>query len=143
MGQMRVRPYYGGDMDLIKIIDIQGFEEPWTDNDIRNRGHNIVVAEIDDRIQLFACVEAVASSARLMRFAVSTQYRRKGYGSRLMNFLLAEYGNMKKMTTVIPESNLPAQLFLRKHGWRYVNTLRDHFTNCGRLENGYYFLRML
>lgn len=91
----------------------------------------------------FCCVETEGSLAKLLRLTVDKTHRRQGLGSRLMKFVLAEVGNFRKISTVIAESNLEAQCFLRKHDWKCVNVLPKHLEIKGQLEDAYYFVKKL
>jgi len=143
MGRVVIRPFWGGDAQFLHIVDVQGYENPWTEEEIAKKGYNIHTLSVDDRPEGYVCLEPVGNTARLLRLVVSTKYRRQGLGSRLMVFALTEVSNFQKITTIVPETNLDAQCFLRYHDWKCVNTMKHHFQVCGRLEDGLYFLRKL
>jgi len=141
---MDIRPFIGGDLPFLSVIDLQGYENPWGEPTIKQYSGSIIVAEINDRPQGYACLEAQNSQARLLRLAVSREHRRTGIGSALMERVLAEVRAFKKLTTLISESNLAGQCFLRKHGWKCVNSsVADAFEICGKKENGFFFVRKL
>lgn len=143
MGQAVIRPFWGGDAQFLHVVDLQGYENPWTEEEIAKKGYNIATLQVDQRPEGYVCLEPVGNTARLLRLVVSSQHRRQGFGSRLMMFALSEVAHYQKMTTIVPESNLDAQCFLRHHGWKCVNVLPKHFEICGRLEDGFYFIRKL
>ena len=140
---MTFRDANRGDVPALHVIEIQGYENPWSETDIAKLGDAITVAEIGGRAEGFYNLVTQRNRIRMMRFTISTSKRRHGFGSKLMKFMLAEVNAFDKITTVVQESNLAACCFLREHGWKCVNTLPDHFEVCGVKENGLYFLRKL
>lgn len=144
MDNLILRPFWGGDVPYLTILDIQGYESPWGETTIKQYSRGIITAVLHGVPEGYACIEVQKTQARLLRLTVAKNYRRIGIGSALMQQVLAEINSFKKITTLIPESALPAQCFLRKHNWKCVNSHVDNaFEFCGRKENGFFFVRNL
>jgi Acetyltransferases len=140
---LTIRPFNQGDVPYLRTIELQGYENPWTDTEISNHGRCIAVAAVGFRPRGYCAIETLNQRAMLLRLVVDKEYRRQRIGSRLMNFALTEVSMFSKFTTLVPESNLPAQCFLRAHNWKCVNVMKKHFDICGQAEDGFYFIRKL
>lgn len=96
----------------------------------------VTVAVIEDKLVGYFVLSGTGGT-KLLRFGVLPSWRRVGIGSIMM----ASLDVSAKYTTLIPESNLVGSIFLRKHGWKAVNTVVGAFSDCGYRENGLYFVR--
>ena len=79
------------------------------------------------------------TEVRLHQLCVAYDYRRRGYGKRLLEYLKerAEEVGRLRITGAVRETNLAAQLFLKSQGftcYRIVQGWRDS-------SNGYYLFR--
>lgn len=144
MDGLVIRPFYGGDVAHLAVIDLQSYEHNWGEATIKQYSLGIITAALYGSPQGYACIEVQKTQARLLRLAVARNYRRIGIGSKLMEQVLREVNSFKRITTLIPESALPAQCFLRRHSWKCVNShVPDAFEFCGRKEAGFFFLKVL
>lgn len=107
----RVRPFIGGDLLFLHVIDVQGYEEPWTQDEIKKHSRDMFTATVFDTPSGYAAVETVSHQVKLLRLVVARERRREKLGSYLMEAILKEYHTYTKLTTIVTESNLGAQLF--------------------------------
>ena len=121
--------------DMAEVLDIesQGFEFPWCEEDfircLRQRNCIGMVAEQDDRVVGFMIYELHKTRLHLLNFAVSSEGRRQGVGSQMLNKLIAKLSTQRRTRILLEvrETNLSAQLFFRTLGFRAVSVLRDFY----------------
>ncbi len=75
------------------------------------------------------------TSAELISIALKTEYRRKNIGKKLIQELIAEFKkrNIKKIKVTVNRSNIGANKFYKKIGFKYETT----FTMYGKKMNLY------
>ncbi len=133
--QVHIRWMIRRDMDEVLDIERAGFEFPWSEEDfircLRQRNCIGMVAEHEDRVVGFMIYELHRSRLHLLNFAVSSEYRRFGVGSQMMQKLIAKLSNQRRSRILLEvrETNLPAQLFFRENGFRAINVLRDYYSD--------------
>lgn len=136
-------------IDLGPLIDCDRkcYDVPYKEADVLKFARGVTVGILNDdsdnsgRLVAYYIYEIEGTALRLRRFGVLPNWRRVGIGSRMMERFLDEASMFKKVTTVVPETHTIAQLFLRYHSWKAVNTIKGCFTNCSYPEDGLFFLR--
>lgn len=137
------------DLGPLMDTDKKCYDVPYKESDVLKFARGVTVAILNDdsenagKLVGYYVYELEGTAIRLKRFGVLPNWRRVGIGSRLMERFLDEAQGYKKATTVVPETNEIAQLFLRHFGWKAVNTVKGCFTNCGYAEDGFFFIRKL
>ncbi len=129
--------------DMAEVLEIEaaGFEFPWCEEDfircLRQRNCIGMVAEADDRVVGFMIYELHKTRLHLLNFAVASSYRRQGVGSQMLGKLIAKLSGQRRTRILLEvrETNLPAQLFFRKTGFRAVSVLRDFYEDT--VEDAY------
>jgi len=122
--------------DLPKILKIEAssFEFHWSEEDfincLRRNNCDCLVAECKDRIVGFVVAEFDEANIHVTNLAVDGNFRRLGVGSQLMAEVIEGYGNGRfNIVLEVRETNLPAQLFFRRMGFRAVSILRRFYPN--------------
>jgi ribosomal-protein-alanine N-acetyltransferase len=121
------------DMDDALEIENESFEFPWSDDDftrcLRQRNCIGMVAEHDDRVVGFMIYELHKTRLHVLNFAVARQYRRLGVGTQMIEKLVGKLSQQRRSRILLEvrETNLKAQLFFRKCGFRAVSVLRDFY----------------
>jgi GNAT superfamily N-acetyltransferase len=92
--------------------------------------NNAVVARLAPEGLVGACVYSIDAKARclcVLRFHVLPSQRRQGIGSALLKELHDRADKVPDFTLQmsIGEANLAAQLFLKHHGWRATEILKE------------------
>ena len=129
------------DMPEILEIEKQSFEFPWNDNDfvrsLRQRNCIGMVAECDDRIVGFMIYELHKTRLHILNFAVHPDHRRNGIGEKMTNKLVSKLSSQKRTRILLEvrETNLMAQIFFRKVGFRAISVLRDFYDDS--VEDAY------
>ena len=121
--------------DMAEVLEIEreGFEFPWCEDDfircLRQRNCIGMVAEHDDRVVGFMIYELHKTRLHLMNFAVARSIRRRGVGLQMLGKLIAKLSSQRRTRILLEvrETNLPAQLFFRRLGFRAVSVLRDFY----------------
>lgn len=131
--------------DMAEVFQIEqaSFEFAWTEEDfhrcLRQRNCIGMVAEHLERVIGFMIYELHKSRLHVLNFAVSSAHRREQVGSQMISKLVSKLSTHRrtKITMEIRETNLAAQIFLRKNDFKAVKTLKNYFDDTG--EDAYYF----
>jgi ribosomal-protein-alanine N-acetyltransferase len=133
--QLRVHIRWMIRRDMADALDIEndGFEFPWSEDDfircLRQRNCIGMVAEQEDRVVGFMIYELHKTRLHLLNLAVSKDYRRRGVGAQMLAKLTAKLSTQRRTRILLEvrETNLSAQVFFRKQGFRAVSVLRDFY----------------
>lgn len=125
--------------DWNDVLDIERtcFEQPWTEEDflvcLRQKNCIGMVAERDLRIVGFMVYELHKTYLVLLNFAVSPELHRQDIGTAMFNRLVDKLSQQNRscIELLVRETNLDAQLFFRKQGFRAVSVLRGHYDDTG------------
>jgi ribosomal-protein-alanine N-acetyltransferase len=121
--------------DMPEVLDIEGgsFEFAWTEEDflscLRQRNCIGMVAEHDHRIFGFMIYELHKARLRILNFAVAPEARRHRVGAQMVQRLVDKLSQQrrKEILLEVRETNLHAQMFFKKQGFRAVHVLRGHY----------------
>jgi ribosomal-protein-alanine N-acetyltransferase len=125
------------DMPEVLGIEDGSFENPWSEEDflrcLRQRNCIGMVAEHGERIAGFMVYELHKNRLHILDFAVMAEYRRKGIGLQMIAKLLAKLSSHRrtKVTLEIRETNLAAQMFFSRQGFKALKVLRSYFEDSG------------
>ncbi len=121
--------------DMPEVLDIerQSFEFSWTEEDflccLRQRNCIGMVAEYNHRIVGFMIYELHKAKLHVLNFAVDPEFRRQAIGAQMIEKLVDKLSQQRRQEIVLEvrESNLSAQLFFKKMGFKAVLVLRSHY----------------
>ena len=121
------------DMPQVLEIENQSFEFPWSEEEfircLRQRNCIGMVSEEDEQVIGFMIYELHKNRLHLLNLAVLPGNRNNGVGrsmiAKLQGKLSADRRN--RIMLEVREKNLPAQLFLKKLGFRAISILRDFY----------------
>ena len=125
------------DMPEVLAIEEGSFGCPWTEEDflrcLRQRNCIGMVAEHGESIAGFMIYELHKNRLHILDFAVMPGYRRKSIGLQMITKLLAKLSSHRRtrVTLEVRETNLGAQIFFGKQGFRAVKVLRSYFEDSG------------
>ncbi|WP_146524975.1 ribosomal protein S18-alanine N-acetyltransferase [Novipirellula artificiosorum] len=129
------------DMPAVLGIENRSFEFSWTEEDfircLRQRNCIGMVAEIDDQVVGFMIYELHKNRLHILNFAVHPDARRKGVANSMVNKLLGKLSQERRNRIMLEvrETNLEAQLFFKKIGFRAISVLRDFYEDT--VEDAY------
>ncbi len=133
--QLRVHIRWMIRRDMAEVLEVEndGFEFPWSEEDfircLRQRNCIGMVAESDERVVGFMIYELHKTRLHVLNFAVSKAARRSGVGTQMVEKLAAKLSPQRRTRILLEvrETNLAAQLFFRRQGYRAVSVLRDFY----------------
>ncbi len=121
--------------DMGEVLDIENvsFEFPWSEDDfircLRQRNCIGMVAEHEERVAGFMIYELHRNRLHVLNFAVSSEFQKRGVGRRMIEKLIGKLSSQRRNRIMLEvrETNLAAQLFFRRLGFRAVAVLRDFY----------------
>jgi ribosomal-protein-alanine N-acetyltransferase len=126
------------DMDQVLAIEQSAFEFPWSEEEfvhcLRRRNCIGMVAEgrADDgseRVLGFMIYELHKTRLHILNFAVSPEARHRGVGSQMIEKLIGKLSSQRRtrLSLEVRETNLNAQLFFKRAGFRATSVLRSFY----------------
>lgn len=123
------------DLPVVLDIEEQCFESPWSEDDLirclRQRNCIGMVAVRDDRVVGFMIYELHKTRLHILNFAVTKTKQRQAVGTQMAGRLIKKlrWQGRTHILLEVSETNLPAQQFFRKMGFRALSVLRDFYPN--------------
>ena len=105
----------------------------WTKNqwqsEFNKNGTKVVAILLKKQIIGIYVVQTIIDEAQINYFSINPKFRRKGYGSQLMIYLLKECEklNIKKILLEVSETNLIAEIFYRKFNFFTVGRRKNYY----------------
>jgi ribosomal-protein-alanine N-acetyltransferase len=121
------------DMPEIFAIETTSFEFPWQDyefNECLRQKNNIgLVAEYNDRVVGFMVYELQETKIHILNLAVRLDMRGLSVGSQMIAKLTNKLSTLRRNQIIleIRETNLSAQLFLQKCGFKAISVLHKYY----------------
>jgi len=131
--KVQIRWMIRRDMAEVLKIEQECFEFHWTEEDflccLRQRNCIGMVAEHDNQVVGFMIYELYKSKLHVLNFAVAPWARRSGVGAQMIDKLVNKLSQQRRrqITLEVRETNLAAQLFFQRQGFRAMGVLRDHY----------------
>lgn len=140
-----VRWMIKSDLDTVVFIEQQSFQFAWTREEflraLRQRNTIGMVVEDKDTVVGFMVYSLVDNSIKLENIAVAKHHRRKGYGRAMIEKLIWKLNpeRRNRISLLVRETNLDAQLFLRSCGFRCIGMYEGAYDDTD--EPGYCFIK--
>lgn len=121
------------DMDEVLAIENACFSSPWSEEDflcsLRQRNCIGTVFEYHHMILGFMVYELHKSRLHLANIAVHPRKHRQRIGSKMVQRLVDKLSQQRRslITTNVRETNVGAQLFFQKCGFRCVETIKKAY----------------
>lgn len=134
-----IRPYLHSDLKHILNIERESHNHPWDEIDFERFikklgsrfGHHLYVAEWREHIIGFACVVEYKWHFEVINIAVSKNFRGKGVGSKLMDYVkrkLEPYGK-EDIYAHVRSQNFDGLQFFSKNHFKKLEVTNDFFVN--------------
>ncbi len=105
----------------------------WTKNqwesEFKKKGVKVVAMLIKKKIIGIYVLHTIIDEAQINYFSIKKRFRRKGYGSYLMNYLIkqCEKLNIKKLLLEVSETNSIAEVFYSKFNFLTVGRRKNYY----------------
>ena len=105
----------------------------WTkrqwENELKNKGVKVVGLLLEKKIIGIYVVHTIIDEVQINYFSIKQKFRRKGFGSYLMNYLInqSEKSNIKKLLLEVSETNTTAEVFYSKFKFLTVGRRKNYY----------------
>lgn len=120
-------------LDRILEIEVEAYPEPWTEgmfrDEIRNAYSHFFVVMLDDALVGYGGFWQVMDEAHITSVTVRDTYRGRGFGRRLIEYLLheAEVAGARIATLEVRVSNVRARNLYLQYGFRPVGLRKNYY----------------
>jgi ribosomal-protein-alanine N-acetyltransferase len=119
--------------DVVKV-EQSAFGEPWGDDEFKYylKKRNCIgkVATYNEKIVGFVVYEVNEDSITILNMAVDYTKQRRKIGTEIIKHVQQKIGGKReKITVVIRETNLDAQLFFKAMGFKALSVIRDFYAD--------------
>lgn len=136
MAEIKFRAMTLADIAAVGAIEQEAFTSPWSEAAFYNELTNnqfayYTVVECEGDVIGYGGMWAIVEEAHVTNIAISSRYRRKGIGTRLLHSMqeTALLLGMKNMTLEVRISNLAAQSIYEKLGFRAEGVRKRYYTD--------------
>ena len=100
-------------------------------SEFNKSGTKVVAILLKKKIIGIYVVQTIIDEAQISYFSIKQKFRRKGYGSQLMNYLIkdCEKLNIKKLLLEVSETNSIAEIFYCKFKFLTVGRRKNYYKN--------------
>ena len=127
-----IREIDNEEIDLCFLLDSSTISL-WTkkqwEKELEKKGVKVVAISIEEEIIGIYVVHIIIDEAQINYFSIKQKFRRKGYGSHLMNYLIkqCEKLNVKKLLLEVSETNSNAKNFYTKFNFLTVGIRKNYY----------------
>lgn len=131
--EIHIRWMIRRDMPEVMEIEERCFEFAWSEENfircLRQRNCIGMVAEHDKRIVGFMIYELHKNHLHILNFAVHPEFHRHGVATSMVSSLVGKLSpeRRNRILLEIRETNLEAQMFFRKAGFRAISVFRNFY----------------
>lgn len=129
-----IRPMTENDIEALAELEKQCFSEPWSENGFReelvDKTARFYVLKSDDEILGYIGSNNILGEVYITNVAVKSEHRKKGYGKRLMQYLITEslFENADFVTLEVRRSNANAISLYEKCGFEKVGERKNFYS---------------
>ncbi|MCX7785426.1 MAG: ribosomal protein S18-alanine N-acetyltransferase [candidate division WOR-3 bacterium] len=130
---MQIEPMTLEDLDQVMAIEKSCFVSPWKrsffEYDICRKEAQCFVAKEKDKVIGYVDAWFIADEVHLANIAVAQEFRRQGIASQLLAKIIeiAQKKNCKKIFLEVRLSNIIAQKFYEKFGFRRIYQRKKYY----------------
>lgn len=123
------------DLQQIYEIEMRSFKTPFSFFTLQTlfwfNKEYFYVAEIDGKLVGYIIGDVRGNHGHIISIAVDAQHRREGIGRSLMKVLIKKFKemNIKTIRLEVAVSNMNAQIFYKKMGFRTIDCIKNYYSN--------------
>jgi ribosomal-protein-alanine N-acetyltransferase len=143
LNKIHIRWMIRRDMPAVQEIENLCFQFPWQEDDfircLRERNCIGMVAEYEEKIVGLMIYELHKNRLHILNFAVLPSMQNRNVGMAMIDELLGKlsFQRRNRIMLEVRESNLDAQLFFHRMGFKAVRVLKDFYDDSP--EDAYLF----
>jgi ribosomal-protein-alanine N-acetyltransferase len=135
-----IRQMQAADLNGVQLVEHAAYDYPWSRAVFRDcllAGYYSLVLDTDDKVSGYAIMSIAASEAHILNLCVHPEWRRLGYGRRLLNALLfkAQDSVVKQVFLEVRPSNHAAIRLYLSAGFEQVGVRPAYYQAKGGREN--------
>lgn len=117
----------------VLIAELKEYDEFWNEkiliDEFQNENSEYFVLIDDGKILGFAGLWFNIDEAHIMNIAVKKEYRKNGFGTKLLEFLIVKAKEKNKMciTLEVRDDNIPAILLYEKFNFEKIGTRKKYY----------------
>ena len=121
------------DIDSIVLIEQQNSHEPWSKNQliesIQNPTNLCCSISTNNQIIGFLMAMPALDTADILNISINKNYQRKGYGKKLLHFLIKELKDrmIRQLMLEVRLSNQAAISFYLKYGFEKISLRKNYY----------------
>ncbi len=131
---LEIREMQEEDLDRIREIELLSFNSPWSKESFiyelfQNRLARYIVMEQGEEIVAYMGMWFIHQDIHITNFAVAPEYRKLGFGRRLLNFIVffAKTKGFKYITLEVRRSNEIAQNLYQGLGFKVIGVRPSYY----------------
>ena len=133
---IKLRNFSLADLEKVTEIEKASFPDPWSKSYIKKlfekHPNGFVIAELSQKIVGYILGhKKLGGSASIKTIAVNPDYRRKGIGTKLINFIIKRLKKegAKEVILHTRTKNQTAHLFHKELGFKIVGQIENYYPN--------------
>jgi len=121
------------DIDSIVLIENQSSHNPWSKNQlvesILNPNNLCYSISINNQIIGFLLAMPTIDTADILNISINKDYQRKGYGKKLLHFLIKELKDrmVRQLILEVRASNQAAITFYLQHSFEKISLRKNYY----------------
>lgn len=92
------------------------------------------VIQVEEKVVAFVIARSMGGRTEIMQLAVHPDYRRQGYGSKLLDYVIAKAKDFnarsRRIELEVREDNLGAISFYKKNGFEMDGRRKGYYSDC-------------
>ena len=127
-----IKQIYEKDIDLCFELDSNTIslwsKQQWAD-EFKKKDTNVFVLMLANLVIGICVFQVVLDEAQINYFVVNKQFRKRGFGFYLMNYLINRFEklNIKKILLEVSQSNLTAEKFYNRFDFSTVGIRKNYY----------------
>ena len=110
--------------EFVELDKICFPKEPvFSENEYNKIDKNDIITIYEEKLIAYGIIKRLENDIYLYRLAVHPDYRRKGYATKIMNYVKEKIGKNKKIELKVVENNKSAVMFYKRNGFNVIGKM--------------------